>query len=520
VSRPIGNGGHKLLALYSRSRYHTSVDLLRSLLVGLLAALLAGCGTGADNALLLPADSSSPPDTSRLTLVARIVQITDTHAVDAESPARFAGAHDFVYSAWRPWEMYSTQILDGIVRTANRIHASGQRIDFAIHTGDACDNVQSNELGWFLSVMDGGLVNPLSGPDDRPNDARPPLALDPYAPFDAQGFYRQGVQGDLPSIPWYALLGNHDTFAIGNFPIVESPDGVRVAPLPLSCRPGILLPNVLDPTGSWSHGNVTPANPGPPAFLTLPSYVTPNTERAYFSKREFVHSLFGTATGPAGHGFQDPDSGPTWYSVSPLPGLRLIALDTADVPGAIPTLPYSEGCISEAQREFLLGELDAASGRGELVILATHHPSRALVPGYGSALAPQDLRDMLNAYPNVVLHIAGHTHENRVAQRGGYVEIETCSTLDLPQEGRVIEVRRDNTDGSVLIGYRMFSHIDDTLPPLGDDPLRAMREQARAIAEKDGSEAQWRPRPADDADAQLGSEGSLADRAGVIRLTR
>jgi len=487
-------------------------------LIGVLAVLSAGCGTEADNALLLPADIASPPDTSRLTLVARLVQISDTHIVDIESPARFAGADEFVDVAWRPWEAYSTQILDGIIRTINRLHAAGQRIDFVIHTGDACDNVQSNELGWFLGVMDGGTVRPLSGSDDRAPDARPVPALDPYATFHAQGLYRAGVLGDLPSIPWYGLFGNHDTYALGVFPVVESPDGRRTAPLPLSCRPGILLPSVLDPVGSWAHGNVTPANPGPPALLTLPSYVTPNPDRAYFSKRDFVRSMFATATGPAGHGFlPDAGNGSCGYGVSVLAGLRLIALDTADVPLSIPGLPYPEGCISEVQRGFLRDELEAAQNRGELVIVATHHPSRAIMVAYGSALAPQDLRDMLNACPNVILHLAGHTHQNRVADRGGYLEIETCSTIDPPQEGRIIEIWRDGADGSVAIGYRMFSHIDDTLPPLGDDPLRAMREQARAIAVHGGAiTAQQKPL----VDADANPQGSPSDRAGLIRLRR
>lgn len=493
------------------------VSPLRSLLVGGIVALAAGCGVQTDNPLLLPADRNTPADTSSLTLVARIVQITDTHVVDAESPARFAGAHDLVYSAWRPWEAYSTQLLDGIVRMTNRIHASGQRIDFVMHTGDACDNAQSNELEWFLGIMDGRAITPLSGPDDRPAEARPIPTLDPYATFQPQGLYRTGVHGDLPSIPWYTLVGNHDAYAIGVFPIVTWPDGSRSAPLPLNQRPGILLPNVFDPIGSWSHGNVTPANPGPPCLLTLPSYVAPNPERAYFDKHEYIHALSDTATGPAGHGFQAGENAPTWYSLSPVPGLRLIGLDTSDVPAPIPGLPYSEGCIPETQRAFLQSELNAARQRGELVVVATHHPSRTLDVPSGSVLSPAEFRNILSACPNVVLHLAGHTHENRVAQRDGYVEIETCSTLDLPQEGRVVEIWRDAVDGSVAIGYRTFSDTDDTLPPLGDDPLRAMRQQARAIAESNAALV-IQQRPTDSADAN--PQGSPSDRTGVVHLPR
>ncbi len=490
----------------------------RPLLLTLVAACLAGCGGEIDNPLLLPPRESDPVDTSHLMLVARIVHITDTHIVDTQSPARFAGAHGFTQSAWRAWESYSTQILDGIIRTTNRLHASGQPIDFLLHTGDACDNAQANELSWFLAVLDGGAINPLSGPDDRSDEARPPPLLDPYAAFAAQGLYRTGIHGERPSIPWYALIGNHDTFAIGVFPIVTCLlDGSRTAPLPLGRRPGILLPTVLDPTGCWAHGNVTPADSGPPNLLELPRFVAPNPQRAYFRAREFMQALADTAAGPAGHGFQDAANGPTWYSLSPVPGLRLIGLDTSDQPVTLPGLPYSEGCISETQRGFLRAELETAQGRGEIIVVASHHPSQALEPLYGSALGPSDFREMLGEYPNVVLHLAGHFHRNRVANRGSYVEIETCSTLDPPQEGRIIEMWRDGTDGSTVIRYRMFSHIDDTLPPLGDDALRDLRVQGRTIAMQAAAGAA-RERPIDGADAD--PHGSPSDRAGVIRLSR
>ena len=122
----------------------------------MLCVPVAGSSCGVDNPLLLPADERTVDgDSADLVLVARFVQITDSHIVDTTSPARFAGAHDLVPTAWRPWESYSTQILDGIVRAANRIHASGTPVDFLIHTGDFVDNAQSNELEWFVAVMDG-----------------------------------------------------------------------------------------------------------------------------------------------------------------------------------------------------------------------------------------------------------------------------------------------------------------------------------------------------------------------------
>jgi hypothetical protein len=305
-------------------------------------------------------------------------------------------------------------------------------------------------------------------------------------------------------------MGNHDRFALGNFPIIPRWDGTLVAPLPLDIRPGILLPTVLDPVGSLTHGPVTPAHPGPPPLLDLPVAVTPVANRRYFTRPEFIQTLLNTRSGPAGHGFASLE-GPPWYSISPVSGLRLIMLDTADQQDPVPGLPYSEGCISQEQREFLQAELDAAQGRGEWVIVATHHPSSSLEALYGSALDPQGIRDLLNQYPNVLVHLAGHNHRNRVADRGGYIEIETCSTLDWPQEARVVEIWRD-ASGRVSVTYRMFSGLEDTLPALGDDPLRGLREQAHVLANPDKSLQNMR-RGTEPLDPN--PQGQEADRKGI-----
>ncbi|MBN2562388.1 MAG: metallophosphoesterase [Phycisphaerae bacterium] len=449
------------------------------------------------------------------TLVARIAHVTDTHIVDEESPARFPGAQEIVPPAWRPYEAYSTQLLDGILRTVNRIHASGRTTDFLVHTGDACDNSQLNELAWFLGVFDGQAIDPLTGPDDRPAEARPDPLMDPHAAFTAQGLYEKGIHGDRPSIPWYTIVGNHDVFAIGVFAIFEDVWGRRVAPLPLPRRPGLLLPAVLDPLAWFSHAHVTPGNPGPPCLLDFPQFVEPNPDRRFFNRRELVHAMFSTVTGPAGHGFTDPETGPSWYSVAPVPGLRLIGLDTCQPTHQIGGFPYQDGSISAEQVAFLRTELDAARDRDELVIVASHHPSASLWTGYGSALAGSTFRALLNEYPNVVLHLAGHNHRNRVMDRDGYIEIETCSTLDSPQEARLVEIWRHDTDGTVVIAYEMFSHLDDELPPLGSDPLRALRAAAQAIAMKNAG-AMLRQ---DDVEPSgTDARGSPTDRNGLCQV--
>ena len=228
-----------------------------------------------------------------------------------------------------------------------------------------------------------------------------------------------------------------------------------------------------------------------------------------------MRAMSGGATQPLGHGFDDPERGSSWYSVSPVAGLRLIGLDTTDAATKLPGGFYHEGALSRAQLAFLHGELNSAVERDETVIVATHHPSLTLLPIAGSEVLAGEFRDLLSSYPNVVLHLVGHLHRNRVMDRGGYLEIGTCSTLDWPQEGRLIEIRRDDTDGSIVVAYEMFSHIDDTLPPLGEDPLRGLREAALAIARADkGATARQKRLDPSGEDPY----GTPSDRAGGVTL--
>ena len=494
---------------------------MKTIAVTLIVLLIIGIGwpgcTG-ESGLELPARLSELGEADDFTLVARLVHITDSHIVDEQSPARFTMAHPLIDSAWRPQEAYSTQILDGIIRSVNRIHAAGRTIDFLVHTGDGCDNVQSNELTWFMAVMNGGTVDPLSGVDDRAENEKPPILLDPHHAFGAQGLYRNGLHGGLATIPWYAVPGNHDQYAIGIFPIIEYDDGSRMSPLPLGDRPAVVLPVVLDPVSPWAYGRVTPATPGPPRVFDLASYVEPNPARAYFRKNEYVGVLSDGIGIPVGHGMGAPASPPVyWYSTSPTPGLRLIGLDTTDPTNADPGAFYDQGALSRRQLHFLRQELDTALEQDELVIVASHHPPHSLSRLAGSEVGSEELHTLLGEYPNVVLHLAGHLHRNRVTDQGGYLELETCSTLDLPQEGRMIEIRRDANSGAISIAYEMFSHVSDDWPALGDDPLSELREQALALAHGDkGATARQRRLDPSGTDPH----GKPSDRSGVVLLKR
>ena len=476
-----------------------------SLAGAVTACLLAACGS--NQGVLLPNERSDAVDGSQFRLLARVAHLSDAQILDEESPARLTFANALIPDSWRPQEAFSTQLLDGTIRAVNRYHESGTTVDFVVHTGDGVDNCQSNELDWFLTAFDGGAIDPRSGPDDRSPDQSGAPELDPHRPFVAEGLYRHGVHGDLPDIPWYAVMGNHEHFAVGVFPVVPRLDGSLVSPLPLPDRVGFFLPVELDPLASVTYMLISPAHPGPPSGLAFPIYIWPNADRAFVDMRSGLQAYGDTATSPAGHGF-NPSSQRRWYSVSPVPGVRLIGLDSSDPVAPDPRRVYSEGSIGLAQILFLRNELESACARDEKVIVLTHHPSADLKIDYGSAASPDSWRTLLRSFPCVTLHLVGHTHRNRVWDQGQYLEIETSSILDYPQEARMIEIWE--SDDELELRYWMFSHLDEcgdgitcrdasstseskddgpaddgADPPPPADPLLDMRRFAYELARQD-----------------------------------
>jgi len=478
-----------------------------------------GCWLGLPTAPL-PGDAPFTLDADQFTLLVRLAHVSDTHIVDEESPGRLAEFDGLVSSAWRPQEAYAAQVLDGIIRAVNRYHQDIAPVDLLLHTGDAVDNAQKNELRWVIQVMEGQWVDPRSGPDDRDPGAVPDPLLDPHQPFQAEGLYTQGRHGSGPTIAWYAAVGNHDVYASGNFPIIEIRPGQLASPLPLWVRPGLLLPVLLIPDGEWTNAFVSPANPGPPPLLHMPVRVQPNPDRAFCTRRDILEAHFASSVGPPGHGFDSPGGGRTWYSRAVAAGVRLIVLDTTDVCLPIPTLPYPEGAIGEAQLGWFRAELSAAAARGEWVIVASHHPSESLHELWGSAISGEAFRAVLNEHENVVLHLAGHTHINRVFDRGGYVEIVTGSTLDYPQTGRIIELRLRNGTGELMVNYLTVSHRDVM------DSLSGLREVAYALAVADAGVAAQKVAektrqtcPTRDG-ARQWLDGAPADRTGCVVLKK
>jgi len=155
--------------------------------------------------------TNMPAGYTRATNAARLLSflsISDAHITDKESPCQgifdaYQGGAGVNPSPYSPVMLYTTQVLDAAVRTANAVNRLTP-FDFAISLGDPANGPQYNELRWFIDVMDGKYITPSSGTNAGA------ATIDYQKPFQAAGLD--------PAIPWYAVLGNHDHFWLGGLP--------------------------------------------------------------------------------------------------------------------------------------------------------------------------------------------------------------------------------------------------------------------------------------------------------------
>jgi len=417
---------------------------------------------------------------------------SDFRIVDEESPLRSewveACRPSTTTDAFRPQESLSLQAASAMIAQANRIARSdvtGRPVDFALHTGNAADNAQYNELRWFLDLMDGRDVDPDSGkPGYEGLQTQSPAKTYDHLLQEAQGrFSPQALR-----YRWYAVVGNRDLLSQGNFPPDEAARAIAVGSVKVTGVGKTVLDDVCrDPQRL--------AGPAPRVFLKDPEMaresVGADGNRRPLSRQEWIEEHFHTALdpGPLGHGFTEASrkDGKAYYAVDSGP-VSLIVLDSAN-PGG-----FAAGSVDADQFAWLEEQLKArsryyidrdgravtSSNRDQLIVVASHHTCAAMnnpFPG----LKPQSERfrgpqveELLHRFPNVVLHVAGHDLEYRItpkpdAQRrtSGYWEITTGSPLDFPMQSRLLEIVA-NGDGTLSL----FSTVYDSAAPVNPGDAR------------------------------------------------
>ncbi|MEB3330502.1 MAG: metallophosphoesterase [Candidatus Sericytochromatia bacterium] len=139
-------------------------------------------------------------------------------------------------------------------------------------------------------------------------------------------------------------------------------------------------------------------------------------------------------------GDQGLAGGDAWYHFSPIPGLRVVVLDTTDVD----TDGYHgwAGVLGDRQRRWLTEVL--VRHRHETVIVAMHHPPVTPYPFLDNLkFAPRDaawLAGALGTHPSVPLVLAGHFHFGALESFGRSRVLIGPSLVEHPHPYRIVEL--------------------------------------------------------------------------------
>lgn len=382
--------------------------------------------------------SAAPPPGPGARVMTRFVHLADIQLADDESPSRVVNVDSpqgLTSGAFRPQEAHECRVLNAAVRTIQRLHEDTP-FELLLLGGDNVDNAQDNEISWVLSILGGDdVVHCDSGADDDP---RPGANNDPKDPFVPIG---------LP-MPFVWVSGNHDILNQGNFP------------------PG---PKTEEYFGDFAAAGTRDwSEPGGPPIQG--QIVADEKRRPLYG----TDLLARVAAHDDGHGLAGADlsNGRAFY-VHDIgdSGVRIIVMDTAAPSGS------ADGLIHRSELEdFLIPALDDAVSDGKLVIVTSHHASGKLTDGGGfggmaqdDAITTDELRDTLASYPNLLMHLAGHTHHHRVtvipsaSGDTSYWEVLTSALADWPHQLKTVEIR-DLDNGYYGIRMIAFDYATDGDP--------------------------------------------------------
>jgi len=444
--------------------------------------------------------------------ITALLTLADFQLPDEESPLR-GEFFDKCFTdnpakgAFRPHETVLPHLVNAHVDAANRIIATGSPVlrhpvDFTFLLGDLAENQHHNEVEWVLGLMDGGPLDPDSGARgyDGVQATDPAGRGDVASPVDGERirdlanlpFLAAGLRlPDGSPARWYSVMGNHDTKVQGTVP--DDIPGWRE--LARTHALGTLKINDLAPDRQQEACAVLTERPEDltlffqelltdavtdPASVGTVSVVPPDPDRRLVSKQEWIDAFAAAPGEPRGHGFlpasqrcpdtyDDPFARRACYSF--VRGqVHYIVLDGNPAEG------LDGGNIDPAQWAWLTQQLRSSSttyfeedgrsvrnadGTDRLVVIASHHPMRRFdntgtVPGTSPNHTGEDLAALLLRFPNVVLHLAGHSHENLIlAHRNestgtAYWEVNTAAVADWPNQSRSLELA-DNRDGTMSI---------------------------------------------------------------------
>jgi hypothetical protein len=446
-------------------------------------------------------------------VLAVLGHFSDLHVCDAESPSRIEYLDRFsdpdskwrdevgYIGTYRAQEILTTQVVASMVDALNDLKTgplTNAPIDAVVVTGDMTDNAQKNESQWYISALNGGKVEPVSGdrkksewvgshnvdydvcywhPDGAPNGEE----LDrPIAKFGfpvikglvdkaRSAFNSQGL-----NVPWFATYGNHDQLLQGTV----APDddlnqltvgNKRIVGLPENFdRPEVIIPAVAE---------VGPVNY--PHTKDSPRVtITPDQMRAFNTPGTFADAHIAAGGNPVGHGFTKENVDNNFaYWCHDLENIRLISMDTVNPHGGW------QGSIDEKQLNWIREKLLEAKE--------------------------------LYQHKNLIAWIAGHVHRHASGMHtredgSTFLEFTTASHIDWPQQSRVLEIVKE--ENAIAIASTVIDHAGHLDWQGKDLDYLTMAGISRALSLND-----WQRR--DDFNPVLARHGNKQDRNVVWRVS-
>ncbi len=460
------------------------------------------------------------------TALASIVQFTDLHLIDAQSPMRFEFMVELDNSAFRPHEALGTHAAAQLVERVNRLGAgpfTGRPFDCVVSTGDNSDNNETIEMDWFLSVMSGGAITANTGSADTWEGVQtngdelfynPELGVhDRYkkAGFPRIDGYFERVMRPHSSpglaVPWYSVFGNHDDSIGGTVPAEWIPlEELYTGATKFTGFTSAAANNAL--TAAFSKGR--PTGLGRDAVADRRWRVTPDERRRPFSPVDFVAAHLDSAAtgpGPVGHGFtaESAATGNAYYTFPISPGVTGVALDSTNRAG------FTHGSLGDGQFQWLDATLRAGTSRyydraGDRIshavedsyfVLFSHHTTGSMDNPLPDPHNPSELRhlgpevvELVQRYPNVLAWVNGHTHSNAITAHAGptpqrgFWEINTASHIEFPQQARVIDIC-DNRDGTLSLFTTLIESAAPYQASYSDGSQAALASLYREFAVND-----------------------------------
>lgn len=441
--------------------------------------------------------------------LASIGQLSDIHVIDVQSPARGEFVHTRIGYAYRPNEALSNFTVLAAVKRLNKYNFGpifGRKLDCVVVTGDMTDNNETIELEWLLKLLSGGTFYSNTGAPDKfegvgafgnpyfwqPESPKPDLYKRhgfPYVKNYYQSILKTPIRSEGLKMPWFAVIGNHDTCLLGSFP-----NRFNLEPVYTGDKKIIhfdiddILGTPYEDAEDIQERILEDLLRGKKELF---QQVTPDPKRAPYSRATFSamhHEKRFIGAGPRGHGL--PKDGRLYYTFPISDKVMGITLDTTIPKGG------AHGHLGGKQMAWLKKQLAAHSsyyyndegkkvkggGKDKLLMVFSHH-SAEYMRGLGkpkptddadslASHSPEELIEVLQRFPNVIAWVNGHSHAARINAYKhnnpvrSFWEINCPSFIDWPHLGRILEVV-DNNDGTLSIFTTLFE------PDVPLDPKKA-----------------------------------------------